>query len=241
VPAVHPLDNPARAALLGPQAHLAERCGAVVRFAADISPFVGLPAEPALSDWADLAKLLGAGGVAATAGVPAVPPPDWQVLLNLDAVQLTGELVAAAPDAEAIALGSADVPEMMDLVARTRPGPFLPRTIEFGGYLGIRRGGALVAMAGERLRPPGWAEISAVCTDPAFRGKGLATRLTLAVVAAITARGEKPFLHAAAENLNAVRLYESLGFRLRRPATFVVARAPGARSAPQGRPDTVAR
>jgi ribosomal protein S18 acetylase RimI-like enzyme len=226
VTGVHPLDNPARAALLGPQAHLAERCGAVLRYAPDISPFVGLPDELGQEDWSDLAKLIGAGGVAATAGVPAVPPPDWRVLMNVNAVQLTGELVAAAPDAGAIPLGPADVPEMLDLVARTRPGPFLPRTIEFGGYLGIRRDGVLVAMAGERLRPPGWAEISAVCTDPAFRGKGLATRLTLAVAAAITARGEKAFLHAASDNATALRLYESLGFRLRRPATFVAVRAP---------------
>jgi ribosomal protein S18 acetylase RimI-like enzyme len=224
--AIHPLDNPARAALLGPQAHLTERCGAVLRYAPGISPFVGLPDEPGPEDWTDLAKLIGAGSVAATAGVPVTPPPGWQLLMNVDAVQLTGELVAALPDAEAIPLGPADVPEMLDLVARTEPGPFLPRTIELGGYLGIRRGGALVAMAGERLRPPGWAEISAVCTDPAFRGHGLATRLTLAVAAAISARGEQPFLHAASDNVSALRLYESLGFRLRRPATFVVTRAP---------------
>ena len=225
--AIHPLDNPARAALLGPQAHLAERCRAVLRYAPGLSPFVGLPDEPGPDDWTDLAKLTGAGSVAATAGVAVTPPPGWQVLMNVDAVQLTGELVAALPGAEAIPLGPADVPEMLDLVARTEPGPFLPRTIELGGYLGIRRGGALVAMAGERLRPPGWAEISAVCTDPAFRGQGLASRLTLAVAAAISARGEQPFLHAASDNLPALRLYESLGFRLRRPATFVVARAPG--------------
>jgi hypothetical protein len=110
VAATHPLDNPARAALLGPQAHLAERCGAVLRYAAGISPFVGLPEEPDPGDWTDLAKLIGAGEVAATAGVPATPPPGWQVLMNLAAVQLTGELVAIAPDAEAVPLGPADVP-----------------------------------------------------------------------------------------------------------------------------------
>ena len=226
----HPLDNPARAALLGPQAHLAERCGGAACFAADVSPFVGLPDEPDQADWADLAKLVGPGGIAATAGVPAEPPPGWRVLMTIAGVQLTGEALAAEPYAEAIPLGPADVPEMLDLVARTKPGPFLQRTIEFGGYLGIRRDGVLAAMAGERLRPPGWAEISAVCTDPAFRGQGLATRLTRAVAAAIRARGEMPFLHAAAENVTAIRLYESLGFRLRRPAEFVVARAPGGRA-----------
>jgi ribosomal protein S18 acetylase RimI-like enzyme len=222
------LDNPARAALLGPQAHLAERCGAALRYPADISPFIALPDNPSDGDWDDLAKLIGPGGVAATAGVSAVPPSEWQVLMNMAGVQLTGERVAAEPATDLIPLGPGDVPEMLDLVARTRPGPFLPRTIELGGYVGIRVSGALVAMAGERLRPAGWSEISAVCTDPGFRGQGLATRLTLAVASAITDRGEMPFLHAAADNVNAIRLYESLGFRLRRPATFVAMRAPGA-------------
>jgi predicted GNAT family acetyltransferase len=81
-------------------------------------------------------------------------------------------------------------------------------------------------MAGGRLQPPGWTEISAVCTDPRFRGQGLASRLTLAVAAAIRARGDTPFLHVMAGNATAIRLYESLGFQLRRGACFVVLRAP---------------
>ena len=115
---------------------------------------------------------------------------------------------------------------MLDLAARTRPGPFLPRTIEFGGYLGIRQEGVLAAMAGERFHPPGWTEVSAVCTDPKFRGQGLGTRLTLAVAASILDRGDTPFLHASADNVSAIRLYQALGFRFRRRADFVVARAP---------------
>jgi ribosomal protein S18 acetylase RimI-like enzyme len=231
--ASHPLDNPARAALLSTQMHLAERRGQVLRYPADISPFIALPDDPGPSDWDDLAGLVGPGGVAATAGVPASPPPGWQVLMNLAGVQLTGEHVKNQPAtgeaaSDAAPLGPADVPEMLDLVARTRPGPFLPRTIELGGYVGIRRNGALVAMAGERVRPSGWSEISAVCTDADFRGEGLASQLTLAVVSAITRRGEMPFLHASADNVSAIRLYESLGFQFRRPATFVVMRAPGA-------------
>ncbi len=125
-------------------------------------------------------------------------------------------------------LGQADVQEMLDLARRTKPGPFLPRTVEMGTCPGIRRGGALVAMAGERLHPPGWTEISAVCTDEAWRGRGLASRLVLAIVAGIRARGELPFLHAVATNVNAIRLYEELGFRLRRYTVFSVARAPEA-------------
>jgi ribosomal protein S18 acetylase RimI-like enzyme len=221
-----PLDNPAYTALLGPHARLAQRSGNALRYPPDVAPFAGLPAEPAPDDWAGLADLAGPGGVAATAGVPADPPDGWRVLTIIDSAQLTGELVTGEPDRDAITLGPDDVPDMMNLVARTQPGPFLPRTIEFGGYLGIRQGGTLIAMAGERLRPPGWTEISAVCTDPQFRGQGLASRLTFAVAAAIRARGDAPFLHVMSSNVAAIRLYESLGFRFRRTAPFVVARAP---------------
>jgi ribosomal protein S18 acetylase RimI-like enzyme len=224
--AVHPLDNPAMAALTGPQAQLAERRGAALRYLPDVAPFVALPSEPGLADWDDLAALVGPGAVAVTAGVPAVPPQDWELLTDLDGVQLVDEHVQAAHDPEAIVLSPDDVPEMLDLVSRTRPGPFRSRTIETGQYLGIRRDGALIAMAGQRFRPPGWAEISAVCTDAGFRGQGLGSRLTLAVAAAIRERGDTPFLHAASANTGAIRLYESLGFRLRRQASFVILRAP---------------
>ena len=154
------------------------------------------------------------------------PPADWTFVERGPGVQLVGDAVAAKPDAEAVPLGPADVPEILDLVARTKPGPFRARTVELGTYLGIRRGGALVAMAGERLRPPGWTEISAVCTDPAHRGQGLGTRLVHAVAAVIRERGETPFLHAAASNTDAIRLYESLGFRPRRTLDFCAVRLP---------------
>jgi ribosomal protein S18 acetylase RimI-like enzyme len=227
MPSPHPLDNPAMAALLGPQAHLAQRCGQAVRYEPDVSPFAALPLDADEAAWADLAELTGPAGVAVTAGVPAAPPPGWQLLRDLEGVQMVGDGVAARPDPEAIVLQPEDAAEMLDLVARTRPGPFLARTIELGTYLGIRRDGELIAMAGERIRAPGWTEISAVCTDERFRGQGLGTRLVHAVTAVITGRGEAPFLHASADNAGAIRLYEALGFRVRRPARFVVVRAPG--------------
>jgi ribosomal protein S18 acetylase RimI-like enzyme len=197
-----------------------------LRYQPDVSPFAALPIDPDESAWADLAKLIGPAGVAATAGVAAVPPPGWEILMDLDGVQMVDDGVAARPDPEAIVLQPRDVGEMLDLVARARPGPFLARTIEHGTYLGIRRGGELIAMAGERIRAPGWSEISAVCTDERFRGQGLGTRLVHAVTAGITGRGEAALLHASAANVGAIRLYEALGFRLRRRARFVVVRAP---------------
>ncbi|MER5254219.1 GNAT family N-acetyltransferase [Streptomyces sp. NPDC002855] len=223
---LHPLDNPAYAALNGPHARFAERRGRVARYQLDVSPWIGLPDVPEADDWADLAALAGPGVEVPLAGARVVLPEGWEVAFDIDGVQMVDEGVAAAPEPEAVRLGADDVPEMLDLVRRTRPGPFLPRTVELGTYLGIRCGGALVAMAGERLRPPGWTEISAVCTDPGFRGEGLASRLVLAVADGIRGRGETPFLHTSARNTDAIRLYESLGFRLRRRVRFLAARVP---------------
>lgn len=227
-PDAHPLDNPVRSSLLGSHARFAERHGRALRYLPEVSVWTALPDQPSVPDWADAAALAGPRGVVPLAGVTDPPPAGWKVVLNIPGVQLVDAGAAAAPDGEAVQLGAPDVPEMLDLVARTEPGPFLPRTIELGTYLGIRRDGALVAMAGERMHPPGWTEISAVCTDPAYRGHGFGTRLTLAVAAVIRARGETPFLHAAASNVNAIRLYESLGFRFRREVLFSAARVPRA-------------
>ncbi len=223
----HPLDSPFYASLTGPHARFAERRGNVLRYPADVAPFLALPEVPTDQDWADTAVLAGPAALVALAGDAVSPPEGWEIVMRGAGVQLVDDGIAAAPDAEALTLTSADVPAMLALVDRTRPGPFLPRTIELGTYLGIRRHGGLVAMAGERLHPSGWTEISAVCTDAAYRGQGLATRLVHAVAHGIRQRGDTPFLHAAADNTNAIRLYESLGFRLRRSVVFQAARVPG--------------
>jgi predicted GNAT family acetyltransferase len=112
-------------------------------------------------------------------------------------------------------LTDADAPEMLALARLTEPGPFLRRTHTMGTFLGIRIDGRLAAMAGERMRFPGYTEVSGVCTHPDFRGRGLARRLSAAVLADIEARGEQAFLHAWKSNHAAIALYESLGFKLR--------------------------
>ncbi|MYZ37543.1 MULTISPECIES: GNAT family N-acetyltransferase [unclassified Streptomyces] len=225
-PRRHPLDEPVRSALTGPHAHFAERRGRLLRYPSEVSLWVALPEDPDERDWADAAALAGPGGSLGLVGFDGSVPDGWEITFHAGGVQLVDAGVAAAPDEEAVRLGPADVPEMLDLVERTQPGPFLPRTVEMGTYLGIRREGALVAMAGERMRPPGWSEISAVCTAPEFRGQGLAARLVVAVSYEIRSRGETPFLHAAASNTGAIRLYESLGFRLRKETTFRAVRVP---------------
>lgn len=222
----HPLDYPVRSALTGPHARFAERRGNVLRYQSDIAEFLAMPPDADVADWADAAALVGPGGRVPLAGVTSPPPGDWTVRVRGLSVQLTGAKVAGAPDPEAVPLGPADVAEMLDLVRRTKPGPFRPRTVELGGYLGLRRGGALVAMAGERVHPSGWSEISAVCTDDAWRGRGFASRLVRAVAANIRARGDIPYLNAAATNISAIQLYEDLGFRLRRVSERKVALVP---------------
>jgi predicted GNAT family acetyltransferase len=224
---VFELDYPTWAALNGAHARFAQWQGRVVRYQADVAPFLAVPPESddELTMWDDVAELAGPGAVVVVTGANVLLP-DWEVVQRIPGVQMVGENVAAEQDAEAVLLTEADLPEMLALVERTKPGPFLPRTVELGTYLGIRRDGVLVAMAGERRRPPGFTEISAVCTDASVRGQGLATRLVLAVVAGVKARGETPFLAAAANNTNAIRLYETLGFRQRERSVLTALRVP---------------
>jgi ribosomal protein S18 acetylase RimI-like enzyme len=219
------LDNPAWHSLTGPHARFAQSVGQAHRYHPDISMFVGIPDKPNDQMWRDLASLVGPGVQIPISGGQAAPE-GWEVLFSGGGVQMIDVAVDAVPDDEAVVLGPADAEEMADLVERARPGPWRPRTYELGTYLGIRRDGRLAAMAGERLHPPGWTEISAVCTDESYRGQGLATRLVRAVAYNIRSRGDQVLLHAAASNTNAIRLYEKLGFEVRRETTFVVYSSP---------------
>ncbi|GAA1646954.1 GNAT family N-acetyltransferase [Actinoplanes couchii] len=204
------LTNPVWAALSGPQACFAEAAGNAARYLPEIAPFAALsdPADP--SAWRDLATIT---DFAIVTGPSVIPLAGWRTESVTPGVQMIGQSMSGVDDPDTVVLTEKDVPEMLELVARAKPGPFLKRTVDLGRYLGIRdSGGKLVAMAGERFRMPGWTEVSAVCTDPEWRGKGLAARLTLAVASGILARGELPFLHAVHDNDNAIRLYGRLGF-----------------------------
>ena len=209
-----PVDAPG-AALRGPQRHLALEGKGAIRYRPEISPFASIGSAPSAEDWAALAGLPG-DRVALQTSAPVTPQAGWVKRHELNVLQMTGvQAVGGEPDAEIQILGVADVPEMLELARRTEPGPFLTDTIAFGGYVGIRRGGALTAMAGRRFTTPGWIEVSAVCTDPAHRGAGLGRRLVQAVVRGIRAEGAEPFLHVV--NTNPARgLYEKIGFAVAR-------------------------
>ena len=151
-------------------------------------------------------------------------PPALVAVKEAKGVQMlaTRNAPAAEGSEDIVQLTDADAPEMLALATLTEPGPFLTRTHTMGQFVGIRIGGRLAAMAGERFRFPGYTEVSGVCTHPDFRGRGLARRLSAAVAAGIEARGERPFLHAWKTNRPAIALYESLGFEIRNEVNVAV-------------------
>ncbi len=145
------------------------------------------------------------------------------------ATALSDTHAGGAVTAEIRPLTHDDVGEMLALTSLTQPGPFLAGTIELGGYVGVFDGEQLVAMAGERMHLPGHTEISAVCTHPDHRGRGLAGALTRRVAHTVVDRGETPILHVRAGNDDAIRVYERLGFTVRKTIEFFWYRAPASR------------
>lgn len=231
---MHPLDNPVWNALCGPQREFAEFGGLAARIIPDVSRFGAFPEPPGPDHWAAMAQLIGPDGAVILIGDTGTPPEGWRVDYEGTGVQMSGEDlepwtpdIAAHPIAiDLLPLGEPDAGDMIELVALTRPGPFAPRTWELGGYVGVRSNGRLVAMAGQRLRPPGWCEISAVATHPDYRRQGLGELLVRVVAGRIVARGEVPVLHAAADNADAIRLCERMGFVHRRRVKFMGIQAP---------------
>lgn len=142
---------------------------------------------------------------------------DWLVLNDHELLQMVGEPEAEFlhPSSPLLELGEKDIPAMLELTALTKPGPFIAGTIDFGGYYGVFEGKKLISMAGKRLSPDPYVEISAVCTHPDFLGKGLSAKVIQRVMEEIRAEGKTPFLHVYPENAPAIKVYTKLGFKPR--------------------------
>jgi predicted GNAT family acetyltransferase len=209
------LDNPIWYALSTAQRALAQGNGLAKRYPTDIAPFGGLIDQSAAA-YNALNEILPGAVTALALDAEPMLPRNWEMVHRGEMYQMICE-APAHPDERQIfrELTQADVPEMLALTKLTEPGPFLPRTIELGTYLGIHDAGSLVAMAGERLHITGFTEISAVCTHPQYRGRAYGNALMSALISRITKRGETPFLHVRTENVAARRLYEKLGFAVR--------------------------
>ncbi|MBU6416770.1 MAG: GNAT family N-acetyltransferase [Xanthomonadaceae bacterium] len=217
------LDRPVWESLASRHASLSEGGALAKRYQRDVNLFASARDDsPAALD--ALAGLVEPGEHVYVLQVPeiAVPPALRATKTALGVQMVATRSIDAAPAEDIITLGDADAPEMLALAQLTQPGPFLARTHVMGRFRGIRIDGRLAAMAGERMRMPGYTEVSGVCTHPDFRGRGLARRLSAIVATAIQARGETPFLHAWKDNHPAIALYEKLGFRLRAEVNVAV-------------------
>jgi predicted GNAT family acetyltransferase len=213
----HPLDNPIWNALRTGNQPLALGDELARVLPRDVGAFASL-AEYSPRAFARLRELVPAGApVVLFTAEPLSPPSGWRPLFHKELLQLVYPLAKAPAVASPnlVALGEPDVPAMLALTALANPGPFLARTIAFGGYYGIFQNGQLVAMAGQRLQPTPYTEISAVCTHPAHLGHGHARQLVQQQLGLILAAGRTPCLHVYEDNTPAYALYLKLGFRLR--------------------------
>lgn len=236
---MHPLDNVIWQALTTRDAQFAESFDDARRFVREVGPLAAFR-EHGPRGYASLAGLVESGE---TIGLfldhpfeddPYESRAGWSFVAGAPLLQMVADHGDAPParqdrspelrSPELTELGTKDSPEMIELTALTKPGPFGSRTHELGTYLGIRREGELVAMAGERLKVPGHTEVSAVCTHPEHTGKGYAGILMTEVIRRIRARGETPFLHSRQDNVRAVEIYKRLGFRERKVGHFAVLR-----------------
>jgi ribosomal protein S18 acetylase RimI-like enzyme len=231
------LDNPIWSALCTEHASLALGDNRARRYPHDIGPLSGIR-DQSLESYDALRDLAGSGVVVLFSIEPLRIPPGWKTVRNGPIVQMirTPESFAAAGapdlrlDAQKLKAGEGillrqldakDAPEMVALAELTEPGPFRPRTMELGNFYGIFHGSRLVAMSGKRMHLPGLVEVSGVCTHPDSRGRGYAAHLMSLVIAEIEQENKIPFLHAFADN-PAIRLYERMGFELRRNFNFAV-------------------
>lgn len=218
----HPLDNPTWTALTTVQEQFAMVEGTARRFPPDVAP-QGAFVEPTREAWEALSRIA-RKPVTLFSQEPLHVPPGWTVTRSVELYemlqedgdwlresgrnQLSGDRIED--------LSPADLPEMSTLYEATRPGRTLtPQLYKLGGFIGIKHGSQLVAMACLRLHCPGYREISTVATRPGQTGRGYGTALVAALAQRILDHGETPFLTVRTDNTRAIEIYRRLGFRER--------------------------
>lgn len=216
----HPLDRPIWSALTSArQAPLAVGAGGALRLVPGYGVFAA-SIDQSPESLAAIAALDQPEGVLATVEAEQAPVPPGLTVVKaavLSQMVLVDLSPAKARDIAVELLTEADAPAMLALATLTEPGPFFDRTHQLGDFFGVKQDGRLLAMAGERLKPDGFTEVSGVCAHPDARGRGYAGALMRAVIERILARGETAFLHSYADNAGAIALYHSLGFTIRAP------------------------
>lgn len=215
----HPLDRVVLSALTSArQSVYAEREGAALRMRSGYGVFVAL--EDVEAGLKDVARLAVPEGRLVTVEALSQPvPEDFEIGKQAVLLQMTLSTLKSgkAREVPLEKLTDADAAQMLELALLTEPGPFFEHTHRLGDFYGVKHDGRLVAMAGERMKPDGFTEVSGVCVHPDAQGRGYAAAAMRAVIEPILARGETPFLHSYDYNHHAIALYEGLGFSVRAP------------------------
>lgn len=217
------LDNPSWHALAGAQREFGIVGERAARYRPDISP-IGAVADGSAAALRELAGIVPSGAFVALFS-PGAIKGELQTLWRQAAVAPLSQWICPQPVAAPVRetaivdLGAADAEAMYRLTKATDPGPFEMATHQLGDYVGIRADGELVAMAGERIRIEGaecaYREVSAVCTDAAYQGRGYAQALVAEIARRQQAAGAVPFLHVrdgSPAEAQAIRVYAKLGF-----------------------------
>jgi len=215
------LDNPVWWALTGVQRSFADGGAGVKRYRRGILSFAAFDyTSPgsliALDEWLEI------GEVFFLIGTLPPLPSHWDLIVELPCVQMVLQqpVTNTLSETSVATLTAADRNDLFELINKVQPGYYELGTHQLGNYYGIRQQGQLVAVAGERIRLEGLTEVSAVCTDPAYTGRGYAQQLTAHVCRVNIEQGITPFLHALTTNERAIGLYEYLGFKQRRVISF---------------------
>lgn len=219
----HILDRPIWSALRTAHAALAEGSERAWRYPPSIVPFAAV-ADNSRQSLEALERLPVADEIMALVEAePITVPQGLMIISEAKLVQMMAEtLYPRISDSRIEPLTEADAEEMLALATLTKPGPFTLRAQSLGTFWGLRIDGRLVAMAGQRMRQTGFAELSGLCTHPDFQGRGFGKLLFRFVAGEISARDETVYLHAYAANSSAISLYKSLGFSLRTEMNFCV-------------------
>lgn len=220
----HPLDNPVWNCLNGRQSDFAIGSAVAKRFLPDVNIFAAAGDDSPEALDAIAALLPDAGQLARLDAYTPPALPGMRLTFQAAVLQMVAPVVDMTPARaiDWIELGPEQGPEMVALATLTKPGPFFARTWALGRFIGVRREGRLVAMAGERMKPDGFTEVSAVCTHPDWRGHGFGASLTAIVTARIHASGEPAYLHVYPDNRAAVDIYRALGFETRREMIYSI-------------------
>lgn len=222
------LDNPIWTALTTRHAHLSEGDELAKRYLPTYTTLAGMQTDSQAS-FNSLLKATESGH--RTVGICSAAAPDiptfWRCAAQFAVSQMVCNELKECRNLEMHTLTDTDVPEMRDLVILTQPGPFAEKTIEFGTFLAIKEEGRIAAMAGQRMKLPGYHEVTAVCTHPDFQGRGYARSLVYAISKLIAESGDTPILHVRSDNVAAIKSYTSVGFETRREFVFSVLKPAG--------------